>query len=63
MPQAEIRVFRDDGGESPLLQWLDKLRLREPKAYVKCLARILDLSRAGSELRRPHADYLRDGIR
>jgi putative component of toxin-antitoxin plasmid stabilization module len=63
MPQAEIRVFRDGRGESPLLKWLNTLQRREPKVYVKCLARILDLARAGNELRRPHADYLRDGIR
>jgi hypothetical protein len=63
MPQAEIRVFRDESGKSPLQSWLETLRRREPKAYVKCLARILDLAREGNELRRPHADYRRDGIR
>jgi hypothetical protein len=63
MPQAEIRVFRDAGGGCPLQEWLHKLRRRQPKAYAKCLARILDLAREGNELRRPLADYLRDGIR
>lgn len=63
MPQTEIRVFRDEEGECPLLTWLDTLRRRQPKAYAKCLARILDLARDGNDLRRPNADYLRDGIR
>jgi hypothetical protein len=63
MPQAEIRVFRDQDGTCPLQEWLDGLRRRQPKAYAKCLARILDLAREGNELRRPLADYLRDGIR
>jgi hypothetical protein len=63
MPQTEIRVFRDRAGKCPLVEWLDALRRQQPKVYRKCLARILDLAREGSQLRRPHADYLRDGIR
>jgi hypothetical protein len=47
----------------PLQDWLQRLRRRQPKAYQKCLARILLLAEHGSELRRPSADYLRDGIR
>jgi hypothetical protein len=63
MPQVEIRVFRDEGGETPLLDWLAFLQKRQPKAFSKCLARIIDLAREGNQLRRPVADYLRDGIR
>jgi hypothetical protein len=63
MPQTEVRVFQDAKGDRPLLAWLDQLRVRQPKVFAKCLARILDLARDGNELRRPHADYLRDGIR
>jgi len=42
--------------------WLDDLEKNEPKVYAKCLARVLELSEQGSQMRRPHADYLRDGI-
>lgn len=64
MPATEIRAFRDADreGDVPIERWLDELEHREPKAYAKCLARILELSQKGNEMRRPHADYLRDGI-
>ena len=64
MPATEVRVFRDadDDGRVPVQHWLDDLELREPTAYRKCLARILELRQKGNEMRRPHADYLRDGI-
>jgi phage-related protein len=62
MPLTEVRAFRDDCGEVPLQTWLDELERREPEAYAKCLARILELSEKGYEMRRPHADLLRDGI-
>lgn len=63
MPQTEIRVFRMANGDAPLVDWLKTLRIRFPKAYVKCLTAILNLSQDGNALRRPTADYLRDGIR
>jgi phage-related protein len=64
MPATEVRAFRDAdrGGTVPVQEWLDELEHREPKAYAKCLARILELAEKGNEMRRPHADYLRDGI-
>jgi phage-related protein len=43
----------------PLLTWLDEI----PKpAKAKCIARIRHLGACGYELRRPEADFLRDGI-
>ncbi len=63
MPQTVIRLFRAANGAVPLKEWLDELEEREPRAYQKCLQRILLLSNFGSELRRPLADMLRDGIR
>jgi hypothetical protein len=63
MPQTEIRLFRTAAGFVPLEEWLDELEPREPKAYAKCLQRILQLEQFGNELRRPAADTLRDGIR
>ncbi|MBN1908219.1 MAG: type II toxin-antitoxin system RelE/ParE family toxin [Pirellulales bacterium] len=62
MPETEVRVFRDLDGSVPLLEWLDDLSVSEPKAHRKCLARILELAERGNEMRRPHADYLRDAI-
>jgi hypothetical protein len=43
----------------PLLDWLDHL---PAKAVAKCRVRIERLRDLGHELRRPEADYLRDGI-
>jgi hypothetical protein len=43
----------------PLLQWLD---LVPEKVREKCLFRIRRLAMLGHQLRRPEADYLRDGI-
>lgn len=64
MPHTEIRLFRNGThGSVPMLDWLADLEVREPRAYQKCLERILLLSDHGYELRRPHMDSLRDGIR
>lgn len=62
MPQTEIRLYRDDDGSTPFLEWCQDLKTRDPKAYVKCLQRIQALSQLGNELRRPIADILRNGI-
>jgi len=42
-----------------LLGWLDAL---PKKVQLKCIERIRRLAELGNELRRPDADYLRDGI-
>lgn len=64
MPATEVRAFRDadKDGSVPAQEWLDERNRHEPRAYAKCLARILELAEKGYEMRRPHADYLRDGI-
>ena len=43
----------------PFLDWFNKL---SEKAQDKCRVRIERLATMGHELRRPEADYLRDGI-
>jgi len=43
----------------PILDWLDSL---QSKALDKCTVRIERLAEMGHELRRPEADFLRDGI-
>ena len=63
MPRTSVRVFRQPDGTIPIKEWLDELEEHEPRAFKKCLDRILLLERLGSELRRPLADLLRDGIR
>jgi phage-related protein len=62
MPLTVIQVFRDEDGSIPIREWLDELETTEPRAYRKCLQRILHLEQLGNELRRPLADILRDGI-
>ncbi len=59
MPKIEITFFAEDDGSVPFLEWIDKL---PAKAQNKCIVRIELLAEKGYELRRPLADYLRDGI-
>lgn len=59
MPPTPIIFYREEHGRVPLLEWLDGL---PDKARLKCLARLQRLEMLGHELRRPEADYLRDGI-
>jgi len=62
MPETEVFFFADDDGEVPVHAWLTELADRDAKAAAACIARIRLLAALGYELRRPHADYLRDGI-
>ena len=59
MPETEVTIFSEDDGSVPLLVWLDQL---PPKAQDKCIVKIERLAALGHELRRPEADYLRNGI-
>jgi hypothetical protein len=52
-------VFYQEGTEVPFRQWMTTLPL---KAQAKCLAQRRLLRDQGHELRRPIADFLRDGI-
>lgn len=60
MPPIHVHLFREEDGTVPLLDWLDKLK--PAKAVAKCRVLIELLRSAGQDLRRPHADILRDGI-
>lgn len=62
MPKIQIVFYRDDDGSVPVRDWLQGVRRRDERAFVKCLARIALLESDGNELRRPLCDYLRDGI-
>lgn len=59
MPKTDVVFFKDEKGKVPVLEWLDKL---PDKIEAKALVRIEELAQCGHEMRRPHADYLRDGI-
>jgi phage-related protein len=59
VPQTRVIFYCEADGTVPLLQWLDSL---PEKVREKCLFRIRRLAALGHELRRPEADFLRDGI-
>ena len=59
MPQTQVVFYEEDDGTVPVLDWLDSLG---DKARAKCLVRVERLKGLGHQLRRPEADYLRDGI-
>ncbi|NUM54351.1 MAG: type II toxin-antitoxin system RelE/ParE family toxin [Candidatus Hydrogenedentes bacterium] len=59
MPKTRVVFFRESDGTAPVLDWLRGLN---DKARDKCVVRIERLRDLGHELRRPEADYLRDGI-
>jgi hypothetical protein len=62
MPPTRVLFFQERNGRSPVLDWLAGLRRRDPKAFAKCMAVIDRLEALGHELRRPTADFLRDGL-
>jgi phage-related protein len=59
MPKISVVFYQEDAKIVPVLDWLDRLPAR---AQDKCRVRIERLRDLGHELRRPEADYLRDGI-
>ena len=62
MPPTQIMFYKDDTGRVPALEWLQDLRHQDRRGFTKCMARIHRLAELGHELRRPEADFLRDGI-
>ena len=59
MPRVNVVLFQESDGIVPLEQWLASV---PAKPRAKCIAALERLSHMGHELRRPEADYLRDGI-
>src|SRR6185369_12273204 len=59
MASFSVDFFRDDDGSTPFVDWFERL---PEKAQNQCRARLTLLATQGHELRRPAADYLRDGI-
>lgn len=62
MPRADVYFYMASDRTVPVLDWLRQLRQRDRRAYAKCAVRIQRLAQEGHALRRPEADYLRDGI-
>lgn len=62
MPQTDVLFYQDAPGDVPVLDWLIELDRRDRKARMKCQAAIERLQAMGHELRRPHADMLREGV-
>lgn len=62
MPPTKVFYYRDHDGRVPVLEWLVTLGRHDRRASVRCERAVQDLARKGHELRRPHADHLRDGI-
>jgi integrase len=58
---AEIArvIYREEDGSVPFVDWFEKL---PDHAQDKVLVRMERLRELGHELRRPEADFLRDGI-
>ena len=59
MPETTVVFYAEDDGSAPLLIWLDR---QQSKVQDKCLVKIERLAELGYELRRPEADFLRDGV-
>jgi len=56
-----VCFFQDAEGRAPVREWLRELQRSDPRAHADCVARIERLSELGHELRRPEADFVRDG--
>ncbi len=59
MPKIRVVLYRELDGSCPFVGWFDEL---PAKAQDKCYLRLERLRDVGHELRRPEADFLRDGI-
>ena len=59
MGRTRVVLYRDGDGSCPFLEWFDELPV---KVQDKCFLRLERLKEQGHELRRPEADFLRDGI-
>jgi phage-related protein len=59
MPRTAVVFYQTADGTVPVLEWFDSL---PDKVVDKCKLKIERLRDMGHELRRPEADYLRDGI-
>jgi phage-related protein len=59
VPKTRVVLYREEDVSCPFIDWFDKLPAR---VQDKCYLRLERLREMGHELRRPEADFLRDGI-
>lgn len=59
MPKTTVVLYQEGDGSCPFIEWFTELPV---KAQAKCFLRLERLRELGHELRRPEADYLREGI-
>ena len=59
MPLTKVVIYQEENGRAPLIEWLDRL---PTKVQDKCIVRVEMLEQQGHELRRPHCDFLQNGI-
>jgi len=59
MPKSRVVINREEDGSVPFVDWFER---RQDHARDKVLPRMERLRELGHELRRPEADFLRDGI-
>jgi hypothetical protein len=59
MPKTTVVIYQETDGRVPLREWLVE---QDKKVQDKCVVAIEILADRGYELRRPVADYLRDGV-
>src|SRR5258707_4609181 len=62
MPRTDVVFYQEALDDVPVLDWLEDLRRSDQRAYETCVAAVERLAAFGHELRRPLADFLRDGI-
>jgi phage-related protein len=62
VPATRLIFFCELNGRSAVVEWLEDLRRESEKAWANCRAQLERLAALGHELRRPAADFLRDGI-
>jgi phage-related protein len=59
VPRTKVVLYQEGDGSCPFLVWFGGL---PAKVQDKCFLRLERLREVGHELRRPEADYLRDGV-
>ena len=62
MPAIHVVFYREREGDAPVVNWLQELNATHLRAFDKCRAAVARLVLLGHELRRPEADYLREGL-
>jgi putative component of toxin-antitoxin plasmid stabilization module len=62
MPKTHVVFYQEKAGDAPVVDWLRELRSTNAKAYTRCRVSLARLTLLGYELRRPEADFLRNGI-